>query len=190
MLGRYDPPPPRDPPPVTVVGGPVGGAVRAEHPWTVAAALLLAALALALVTTPPDAALRTAPAVAGRLQLVEDRVSTSSGGVFVLPLELRAAGPQVAVDDVVVVAMPVRAEPASSGGTRVDAAGRARFVALVQPDCAMLGPDSPFTFAATAEVRLRVAGGGRSQVVVDLGAHPVVRARVAAVCGDGQRAAG
>lgn len=153
----------------------------------VGGALLAVAAAIALVAPAADPAL--APLVPAELHLVRDRVASSGGGVFVLPVELRGAAPGASVDEIAVWAAPVLAAPAGSGSRQADGAGTARFVALLQPDCALLrGPAGvgsgagDIDLVATVSVQLSAVGHRRTQVVLDLAGDRAVAARVQRLC--------
>jgi hypothetical protein len=194
----------RDPPVVTVTGGsgPPAGADRPTGPagspgsdgsggpagsgrggsgLLVVGVLLAAVASLAVLQHEPPAPPPPAEPVEASLRVVGDRISNTRGGVLVVPVEIDNRGPAVRVEQVVVGAEPVRDTPASNGATRVAAGDRARFVAIVEPDCRLLQPGSMVGFVATASVTLR-AGDERAAPMVDLGGDPSVVARVTAMC--------
>jgi hypothetical protein len=149
-------------------GGPRTGGLPA------ALCLLGLAAALALAAAPP-------PPVPLRVfvQLVEDRVVSSAGGVLVLPVAVD--GPVgLSLDGVSVRAAPVGQPPVTSGGRRVDEHGRTRVVVVVQPDCRALAAAGGFT--ATVTVRAEDEHDQTADLVLDLARHPVVAERVRRVC--------
>ena len=173
-------------PEVTLVGGTLpAGAVEPELPPRPRSPLVLllvgvAVLLLVAAVRAPDA--RPAPAVAAAsLALGAGGINITQYGVLVVPVELRNAGPELAVRQAWLYAEPVVEDPVVQAPSSVAAADTRRFVALVAPDCRLLRPGSPLRFSAT--VMLRVGLGSTSQdLVVDLAASPEVAAAVDGLC--------
>ena len=173
-------------PEVTLVGGtlPTGPVEPEPAPRRRSPLVLLlgvvAVLLLVAAVRAPDA--RPAPSVpTASLVLGEGGINITQYGVLVVPVELRNAGPELAVRKAWLYAEPVVEDPVVQAPTSVAAGDRRRFVALVAPDCRLLRPESPLRFSAT--VMLRVGLGSSSQdLVVDLAASPEVTAAVDGLC--------
>jgi hypothetical protein len=143
-----------------------------------AAGAVVVALVQAVPPPPPP------PPLEASLAVVDERVSSTRGGVLVVPVEVDNPGPAVQVRDVVVPAGPVRATPLSTGATAVATGDQARFVVILEPDCRLLGVGSPIVFVAAASVTLRAADGRELLAFVDVGRSPEVAQRVARTCAD------
>lgn len=126
-------------------------------------------------TSAPD------PTVDAQLVLEADSLSVTQGGVLVVPVELRNPGPALVVGSASVYAEPVLDDPVVQAPQTVAAQADRRFVALLAPDCRLLRPGSPIEFRATVMLRL-VLGPTSRDVMVDLGAAPAIRERVAGLC--------
>ena len=182
-MGEVPAPPP---PVVTIRGGPARVPPRRPVPRVV---LLLPVLAVVAVlalgvssarTSPPPLPV-PAPAVDARLLVAADGLTASQSGVLVVPVVLqdRGAGHEVAFAKT--YANPVRDDPVVALPRRVEPGQSRRFVVLLAPDCRMLAPRIGLLFRASLLVQVE-NGGASQQLVVEVGADPVVSARVRAMC--------
>ena len=159
-------------------------AARAPRRTPPALLLGLVGVLVVIVVTSRPAAPEPPPAeppLAAVLQ-VAGEVSTSQSGVLVVPVDVVNDGPDLRIVRSQVWAEPVRSDPATGGVTRVAAGRTGRVVALVEPDCRLLGPQSPLRFVASLGVRMAVGDGRERDVYVDLGAQPFLAQHVTTLC--------
>ena len=170
---------------MTVRGGPAPRPPRPALPYApVLLPLLLVLTALAVVVATahgqrPEQ--RPAVMVEADLAVVGGPIPVSQGGVVVLQVVLRDRGPGHRVASARVNASPVRAEPVVHPPSTVGPGRSRRFVVLLAPDCPMVGPAWGLEFRASLQVDIANGPSSRS-LVLELGAHPAVAERVAALC--------
>ena len=148
--------------------------------WLLLPLALVAFALLRPVDPPPPEAPQPAP----ELVLLEDQLVVTQGGVLVVAVELRNPGDALRVTSAVAYAQPVVDDPVVQAPEQVRAGATRRFVVLLAPDCGLLQPGSPLRFGASVLMEV-VRGQQEEQLVSDVGAFPVVRERVASLCGSG-----
>jgi hypothetical protein len=176
-------------PEVTLTRSSAGTVGPAEPEQPVAApqrrGLLLAlgviGLLLLAVTAPDRSAPDPPPPVEAQLVLRPESLSVTQGGVLVVPLELRNAGPELRVRAANAYAEPVTTDPVVQAPEVVRAGAQRGFVVLLVPHCRLLTPGSPLRFRATVVLRVAV-GSSMQDLSVDVAAVPSVRETVAGLC--------
>jgi hypothetical protein len=179
-------------PPVSLVGGtsplPPSDALTSgddappRRPWPLLLAVLLVVAVALLSAVRPDAPPDRAGDLAVELVVVPDGVTVSQQGVLVVPLEMRNLGSPLQVARAQAFAEPVRLDADLQAPPALAADETRRLVALLAPDCRLLRVQTGLTFRASVLVRV-TAGSAGKDVVLDLGADPVVAERVAGLCG-------
>jgi len=153
-----------------------------RRPWPLLLAVLVVVAVALLSTVRTDAAPERAGDLAAELLVVGDDVTVSQQGVLVVPLELRNSGAALEVARAQAFAEPVRLNAEVQAPPAVAAGETRRLVALLAPDCRLLRGQSGLAFRASVLVRV-TSGSAGTDVVLDLGADPVVAERVAGLCG-------
>ena len=153
-----------------------------RRPWPLLLAVLVVVAVALLSTMRTDAAPERAGDLAAELLVVGDDVTVSQQGVLVVPLELRNSGAALEVARAQAFAEPVRLNAEVQAPPAVAAGETRRLVALLAPDCRLLRGQSGLAFRASVLVRV-TSGSAGTDVVLDLGADPVVAERVAGLCG-------
>jgi hypothetical protein len=144
-------------------------------------ALGVVGLLLLAVTAPDRSGSAPTASVDAQLVLRPDSLSVTQGGVLVVPLELRNAGPELRVRSANAYAEPVTTDPVVQAPQAVRAGAQRGFVVLLQPHCRLLTPGSPLRFRATVVLRVAV-GSSMRELTVDVAAVPSVRETVAGLC--------
>jgi len=170
-----------DGPPVTVLGGPPPAAPRPAPRWPLGVAVAVVAVMAGLALRSPAPPPPPPPEVDAVLRVVGDRISQTRTGTLVVPVEVVNRGPALRLGRPRAYVDPVRGEATTTGATRVPAGGRARFVVVATPDCALLQPGSLVRPSAAVSVVAR-AGDRQAELRLDLDDDPDVRAAVVAAC--------
>lgn len=178
--------PERPAPLVTIRGGPApppsrGPAPRALQLLPVLAVAVLLALGVASARPAPVTLAAPPPTVDARLVLAADGLTASQSGVLVVPVVLQDGGPGHVAAFAKAYATPVRDDPVVTLPRQVEPGQQRRFVVLLTPDCRMLAPHVGMHFRASLLVQVESAVASR-QLVVEVGTHPAVSARVRAMC--------
>jgi hypothetical protein len=116
------------------------------------------------------------------LTVAEDDISVTQGGVVVLPVELASRGAGLRVRSAEVSASPVRSPPSVNVPEQVAAGGSVRLVAIVQPDCTVLGPGVGGELVATLVVRVVTLSGQEQDLVLAFGTSPALLSRLDGLC--------
>jgi hypothetical protein len=126
---------------------------------------------------------------AAELAVVPEDVAVTQSGVIVLPVALTSPGLALTVRSAEITAAPVRSAPVVTAPEVVPPGLSRRLVTIVQPDCAVIGPGVGGELVATVAVRVTTPSGREEELRLSFGSAPVMRARLAGLCGGAAQAA-
>lgn len=157
--------------------------------WPLLVAVLVVALVAVAGAVRPDRPVTRAGEVDAVLSIDPDSINITQSGVLVVPVEMRNQGGALEVRRAQAFAEPVRLNPDVQAPPSLDVQQTRRLIVLIAPDCRLLRPQSGLSFRASILVRIGSGSVGRD-LVLDVGAEPVIMERVTGLCGPVGAAAG
>jgi hypothetical protein len=188
MMAPAPPPSSRVPPPDVLASG-NDEPPRALPRWAKALGAAAVAAAAAAVLLPRAADVLPPAPLDARLAVDGDAVQVTLDGILVVPVSLTSPGTALTVRSAELTAAPVRSTPEVRAPQVVTPGDPRRLVAIVAPDCTVIGPGIGGELVATVVVAVVAPDGRAADLRLSFGSTPVLRERLAGLCGGGQGAA-